>query len=33
MSKPNYVALPTSEKMHEAIDAYARAVGRVSVVA
>jgi hypothetical protein len=30
MTAPKYVTIPTREKMHEAIDAYARAVGRVS---
>ena len=30
MTAPRYVAIPTREEMDEAIDAYARAVGRVS---
>ena len=30
MTEPKYVTLPTGEKKQEAIDAYARAVGRVS---
>ena len=31
MTEPNYVTLPTGEKRQEAADAYALAVGRVSV--
>jgi hypothetical protein len=31
MTEPKYVTLPTAEKRQEAIDAYTRAVGRVSV--
>jgi hypothetical protein len=30
MTAPKYVAIPTREKMDEAIDTYARSVGRVS---